>query len=899
MESQNDGEAIPFIQIDVDGLFEVNSNAMNLIQEWDNSKKIAILCIAGPYRSGKSYLANRILKQNSGFNIGSTTMACTKGIWMWNKPIRINDKVDAVLLDTEGLGSTERTTNTDIKIFSLSILLSSLFIYNCIGTISEYTLEDLDLVCNLTENIHVSKSQIESGVEFRRFFPSFMWVLRDFYHELDPGNTPRDYMEKCLEQVPGATEDILRKNKIREGITKYFKDRDCYTLIRPLNDEDELAHIEEQDFTSLKPEFQDQMNRVIKKIYSKAKPKIIDGKSLNISMFLALTLEYVDSINHESTPTISTALDRVIYAESHKIMDKIDEDVRAEVDERAKRNRFPMEKDDLDEIMSRVRAKYIERIHQELSPILEVDEILKYQGNFLDTFQRISNEKSDENYTESFILNSSILSQLMRSVPFMSTSGEESKSGTTSVEEGEHYSFCKTLFSVLEEYQKNFKGPAKFDTLAEFIIESNFVDEKRLINDDEKLDFKKEKKYFSYILAFTENLITTVYKSKQDEIRELLIEAEAKDRDLINKKKKQEDKLDTVQKEIEGIRAEKFQLELRIDQYERQKHSMDAEFDNEFKMKEMDFEYKIKILKAEQTETENHLKSLKEERIKLKTSNEELQKQINQIEKETLMEVSELDNQIGLIENDLEDVRQKVIDKQNNPKVEQMTGFFNDAKEYIEKYQNALDRKDGLKNLKVGFLSAQKKLNDKEFENSQNELKHKKQYNEELKKFKISKEDELREIEEELDKIPSSETLIILRNKVREMEADVEELEYNNEKLRKKKAERAREVEDKSETLGQINQNIETTQIAQRDLETKIYRMSGDNMMKMIEKDDLTMLLPEIVKALRRQPNELKDKVQALPDQDLKQAIRSILISVFGPKLQKLPGSDKLGFFGN
>ena len=108
--------------------------------------KLAVICIAGPYRSGKSYLANRILHQNSGFSIGSTTMACTKGIWMWNKPVRINDKIDAVLLDTEGLGSTERTTNTDIKIFSLSILLSSLFLYNCLGTISEYTLEDLDLV---------------------------------------------------------------------------------------------------------------------------------------------------------------------------------------------------------------------------------------------------------------------------------------------------------------------------------------------------------------------------------------------------------------------------------------------------------------------------------------------------------------------------------------------------------------------------------------------------------------------------------------------------------------------------------------------------------------------------------------------------------------------------------
>jgi len=82
------------------------------------------------------------------------------------------------------------------------------------------------------------------------------------------------------------------------------------------------------------------------------------------------------------------------------------------------------------------------------------------------------------------------------------------------------------MFNVLEEYKINCLGPAKYDTLAEFIIESNFVDETRLVNDDEKLDFKKERKYFSYILAFTENLMSSVYKSRLENVKILLIEAQ-------------------------------------------------------------------------------------------------------------------------------------------------------------------------------------------------------------------------------------------------------------------------------------------------------------------------------------------------------------------------------------
>ena len=51
--------------------------------------------------------------------------------------VYINDEIDAILLDTEGLGSTDREFETDIKIFALSILLSSTFVFNQLGHINE------------------------------------------------------------------------------------------------------------------------------------------------------------------------------------------------------------------------------------------------------------------------------------------------------------------------------------------------------------------------------------------------------------------------------------------------------------------------------------------------------------------------------------------------------------------------------------------------------------------------------------------------------------------------------------------------------------------------------------------------------------------------------------------
>lgn len=98
--------------------------------DFPQEKKLSVVAIAGPYRTGKSFLANRLLSRSKGFDIGSTVQACTKGIWMWNKPIQMAPNHDALLIDTEGLLSTERSTNLDAKIFSLSILLASCFIFN-------------------------------------------------------------------------------------------------------------------------------------------------------------------------------------------------------------------------------------------------------------------------------------------------------------------------------------------------------------------------------------------------------------------------------------------------------------------------------------------------------------------------------------------------------------------------------------------------------------------------------------------------------------------------------------------------------------------------------------------------------------------------------------------------
>ena len=178
---------------------------------------------------------------------------------MWNKPVPLSEDVSMILIDTEGLASTERSTNIDIKIFSLSILLASLFIYNQMGPITENSIEDLSLVTNLTNYIRIQQNQEKSKPEdFKQYFPTIFWVMRDFFHDLE-GRTPKQYLEECLQENPRLSTDSIKKNKIRGAIVNNFKERECFTFIRPVSDEAKLAHVEEQTWESLKPEFKKQV----------------------------------------------------------------------------------------------------------------------------------------------------------------------------------------------------------------------------------------------------------------------------------------------------------------------------------------------------------------------------------------------------------------------------------------------------------------------------------------------------------------------------------------------------------------------------------------------------------------------------------------------------------------
>ena len=159
-----------------------------------------------------------------------------------------------------------------------------------------------------------------------------------------------------MQEAPGFTNDVLRKNKIRQAIVKHFKERECYTMVRPVSDESKLAHVESINWETdaLKPEFKRQVTNFVNQVtVKKLKPKVISGKHLNSSMFLTLALEYTEALNSKEAPTVLTALDRVVHAETVKIIDEAFDAFKVELDERLGEDHLPMPADEFKKIIKK------------------------------------------------------------------------------------------------------------------------------------------------------------------------------------------------------------------------------------------------------------------------------------------------------------------------------------------------------------------------------------------------------------------------------------------------------------------------------------------------------------------------------------------------------------------
>lgn len=585
------------------------------------------------------------------------------------------------------------------------------FLYNSTGNIGEDALQNLNLVINLTKHIQVKANANNDDVdseEYSEYFPSFMWIVRDFTLQLigedDENLNANQYLEKALEEQKGFSDKIEEKNRIRRLLKTFFKERQCFTMIRPITNEEALQNLEEMEEKDLRQDFLEQVVQLRKKVLHGVKPKLLNGKQLSPNMFITLAESYVTSINKGAVPNIENAWTYICQNESKKSLEKaivhFDEFLNDQIfhylpmEENDLRERFKEAKDECKQIFIKNSVGGVSNEHLEE---------LKFQ------IQQKMDKVFQENERECQLQCDQFLDSAYEGI-------------YKKLNKGEFADFYE-YESHLKEFQQYYyseapSGPMRNDCLYTFIND-------KLI---ESID---------YFIKRLSDQMRVNQELSEEQIRTLQSQIE----DLKKRKSQEQDEFET---KIKDLSLEKAQCLARVKTLEETLQTeqesfikKEAELKERYKRDKSDYELKIE---------------------KLKNKEEEFKKRENEINRLLMTEKSEFEKQNLLLVQQVEHLQKNIEelkkreDSLKKEMEEEVTNMQKTARGKHSEYENELTT---LRNQNDSYRDQINELENK-LEAMRQQHEYKLSELEEMKESNVCSSEEYVELQDALEKSESA-----------------------------------------------------------------------------------------------------------------------------------------------
>ncbi|KAG5277942.1 hypothetical protein AALO_G00093110 [Alosa alosa] len=465
------------------GLQTVESS-LNLLRRIQ--QPVVVVAVVGLYRTGKSYLMNRLAGQQSGFALGSTIESKTKGFWMWCVPHPYSQGQTLVLLDTEGLGDVDKgDSKNDAWVFCLGVLLSSTMVYNSRGTIDNQAIEKLHYVTELTDQIQVKSAgaskqdddEMAEECEFVRFFPSFVWAVRDFTLERKINGrdvSDDEYLNFALQLKNGLSTKVMTYNLPRQCIRSFFPTRKCFTFPFPTA-ANNMSHLDYMAEADLDPDFRKVADSFCTHIFAESRVKTVQGgHKVTGSRFSHLVKIYVDTINSGKVPCLENAVVAMAEIENQSA---VNEGFRLYVQgmENLKKN-FPVDLESLSAEHQRASAlatqEFLKRSFKDTEG--------KYMTQLQEKVAKLYDQLINENMDASEKLCRKLLSDLYAPMAGNIQQGIYAKPGGYEI-------YCRDRDAMVAKYRQDGKKGMKGEEMLEGFLQERSAEANSIMKADEKL----------------------------------------------------------------------------------------------------------------------------------------------------------------------------------------------------------------------------------------------------------------------------------------------------------------------------------------------------------------------------------------------------------------------------
>ena len=490
-----------------DGILETTAEAINVLTGLKNTKLI-ILSINGPLGSGKSTLANNLINKNEhGFKAGVKT----EGIWIWGKPIVIDDGIRLLILDCEGINNNNKDdiSNINQKLFILSVLLSTSLIYVTKGEITNEMISEFFSFTDLSERINIedtnNNTKVNISDNLKNFIPEIFFM-----------------------------NDTLKKEEIQNLIEKNPEHEKLYNLFESRN------YLKNDDYKEILDKIK------LEKKFKMIKDNIIDGDAL-----FGLLQNYIDFMNNNENPVINSALQNILLSKANNESEYITEQFKNSFNKKLE-NKYPISINNIYKLYFELQKKYMCQFCPKVENYLKLNQIGEYLKKIFINMEKeleTSLETNKDYYDEWFGMEYKELEEVMNKINIESiTDIKHCFSNYTSTMQTcfnkflniPNIDFCKNLITILSKIFQEFvvsklnKIGEELNTMYQNLSKENNINIEALKNQIKKLNEQIENNKIASNDSNTSNKNYLELESKLEKLNHEMKEKEKEYENNIN-----------------------------------------------------------------------------------------------------------------------------------------------------------------------------------------------------------------------------------------------------------------------------------------------------------------------------------------------------------------------------